>query len=235
MHLKSIYRLAKFYRAIDVKDSASLFINKGLKINPESINFNQLKAKDAYFKKDYKVALKHLDKLDTLGFKTLFTYKMYGLTYIKLEDFENAKLYFLKAKDKDSQDDEIYYNLGLVYAHLKEYRKAQLSFITSIYLQKPRIDTHYYHLGMLQLAQKEHKRAINFFEKGLESNPRNNSILFQIAMSTDSYYKDKKLALKYYQRYLDTFQSKDPEESAYVKRRIKEIKMALFIKGEKVE
>jgi len=100
MHLKSIYRLAKFYQAIDVRDSTRLFIDKGLKINPESINFNQLKAKDAFYKKKFKTVLKHLDKLDTLGFKTLFTYKMYGLTYMKLKDFENAKTYFFKKNIK---------------------------------------------------------------------------------------------------------------------------------------
>ncbi len=235
MHLKSIYRLAKFYRALNIRDSASLFIDKGLKINPESINFNQLKAKDAFYKKEYKVALKHLDKLDTLGYKTLFTYKMYGFTYLKLEDFKNAETYFLKAKDKDPQDDEVRYNLGLVYASLKEHKKAQFNFMMSIYLQKPKLDKHYYHLGMLQLVQKEHKKAMKLFEKGLESNPRNKTILFQIALSSDSYYKDKKIALTHYKRYLDKFQSLDQEETTYVERRIKEIKKALFIKGEKVE
>ncbi len=234
-HLKSMYRLAKFYRAIDVRDSASLFIDKGLEINPESINFNQLKAKDAFYKKEYDVALKHLDKLDTLGFKTLFTYKMYGLTYLKLEDFENAETYFLKAKEKDIQDDEVHYNLGIAYANLKKYKKAQMAFMMSMYLQKPQLDKHYYHLGMLQLSQKEQKKAIKLFEKGLESNPRNKTILFQIALATDSYYKDKKIALKQYKRYLDRFQSLDREETAYVERRVKEIKKALFIKGEKVE
>ena len=99
MHLKSIYRLAKFYDDIDVKDSASIFIDKGLKINPESINFNQLKAKDAYYNKDYEVSLTHLERLDTvLNFKTLFTYKLFGLIYLKLEDYKQAENLFFKSK-----------------------------------------------------------------------------------------------------------------------------------------
>jgi len=236
LHLKSVYQLAKFYREVDIKDSTTLFIDKGLKINPKSINFNQLKAKDAYYNKEYDVSLAHLEKLDTvLNFKTLFTYKLFGLIYLKLENYKQAETYFLKAKEKDSRDDEVLYNLGLVYANLKEYKKAQFSFMMSIYLQSPSLDKHYYHLGMLELAQKESKKAIKFFEKGLESNPRNNNILFQIALTTDSYYKDKKIALKYYKRYLNKFQSLDREETAYVERRIKEIKKELFIKGEKVD
>ncbi len=236
MHLKSIYQLAKFYEDLDIKDSTTLFIDKGLEINPKSINFNQLKAKDAYYNKEYKTALIHLEKLDTvLGYKTIFTYKLFGLTYLKLEDFKQAETYFLKAKEKDSRDDEVLYNLGLVYANLEEYKKAEMSFLMSIYLQKPLLDRHYYQLGMLQLEQNKHKKAIEIFEKGLASNSRNNNLLFQIALTSDSYYKDKKMVLKQYERYLRRFELRDAEETAYAQRRIKEIKKELFIKGEKVD
>ncbi len=236
MHLKSIYQLAKFYREVDVKDSTTLFIDKGLEINPKSINFNQLKAKDAYFNKDYKVALIHLEKLDTiLNYKTFFTYALFGLTYLKLEDYTQAETYLLKAKEIDSRDDEVLYNLGLVYANLKEYKKAQLNFKMSIYWQKPLLDRHYYQLGMLQLEQQKPKKALEQFEKGLTSNSRNSNLLFQIALTSDSYYKDKKIAMKQYERYLRRFESLDKEEAAYAERRIKEIRTALFIKGEKVD
>ena len=236
MHLKSIYQLAKFYREIDVKDSTTLFIDKGLEINPKSINFNQLKAKDAYYNKDYKTAITHLEKLDTvLGFKTFFTYQLFGLSYLKLEDYKPAETYFLKAKEKDSMDDEVHYNLGLVYANLKEFKKAEMNFMLSIYLQKPLVDRHYYQLGMLQLEQKKPKKAIELFEKGLASNRSNYNLLFQVALTSDSYYKDKKIALKQYERYLRRFESRDEKETAFAENRIKEIKKELFIKGEKVD
>lgn len=236
MHLKSIYQLAKFYEDVDIKDSTTLFIDKGLEINPESINFNQLKAKDTYYNKQYEATLTYLQKLDTvLDFKTVFTYKLLGLTYLKLEDYKQAETYFLKAKEKDSRDDEVLYNLGLVYANLKQYRKAEMNFLMSIYLQKPLVDRHYYQLGMLKLEQKNPKKAIELFEKGLTSNSRNHNLLFQVALTSDSYYEDKKMALKQYERYLRRFESLDKKETKYANRRIKEITKELFIKGEKVD
>jgi tetratricopeptide (TPR) repeat protein len=236
LHLKSIYQLAKFYREVDVKDSTTLFIDKGLEINPKSLNFNQLKAKDAFYNKEYKTTLVYLSKLDTvLNLKTLFTYKLFGLTYLKLEDYKQAEIYFLKAKEEDARDDEVLYNLGLVYANLKDYKKARMNFMMSIYLQKPLVDRHYYQLGMLQLEQNKPKKAIEFFEKGVASNGRNTNLLFQVALTSDSYYKDKKMVIKQYERYLRRFESLDKEETAYAKRRIKEMKKELFIKGEKVD
>ncbi|MEN8187465.1 MAG: tetratricopeptide repeat protein, partial [Bacteroidota bacterium] len=77
-HLKSIYELTKFYKKIHFKDSATLFINKGLKKYPESINFNQSKAKDLFYRKEYDSTLVYLKRLEDLNYKTMFTYKLYG-------------------------------------------------------------------------------------------------------------------------------------------------------------
>lgn len=59
--------------------------------------------------------------------------------------------------------------------------------------------------------------------------------MYQLALVSDSFFKDKKIALKHYEKYVDKFEEKDKEQADFAKRRIKEIKKTLFINGEKVD
>jgi tetratricopeptide (TPR) repeat protein len=235
LHLKSIYNLAKFYRKLKFKDSTTLFIDKGLKINPKSINFNQLKANDAFLNKEFDTALVYLKKLEDLNFKTMFTYKIYGLTYLNMKNFEKAKEYFEIAQKMNFKDASVVYNLGLVEKEMKNYKKAAYYFVMSIYYQKPKLDKNYYQLGLMQLEQKEIKVALISFEEGLKDNWKNYQLLFQLALTSDDYYKDKKIALQYFEKYIDSFSDRDKGSTLYAKQRIKEIKKKLFMSGEKVD
>ena len=235
LHLKSIYNLAKFYRKLKFKDSATIFINRGLKINPKSINFNQLKVKDAFYKKEFDTTLVYLKRLEDLHFKTKFVYKLYGLTYLNIRDFTAAETSFKKALRIDFTDASILYNLGLVYTALQDYKTAEYHFLLSILQQKPTIDKNYYQLGMVQLKQKKTKRALKSFEKGYKNNSKNYLLLFQLALTSDDFYKDKKIALQHFEKYIDTFSEKDAASTIYAKQRIKEIKTTLFMNREKVD
>lgn len=235
LHLKSIYNLAKFYRKLKFKDSATIFIDKGLKINSKSINFNQLKANDAFLNKEFDTALVYLKKLEDLNFKTMFTYKIYGLTYLNMKNFDKAKEYFEIAQRIDYKDASVAYNLGLVEKEMKNYKKAAYYFVMSLYYQKPKLDKNYYQLGLMQLELKETKRALRSFEEGLKDNWKNYQLLFQLAMTSDAYYKDEKIALRHFEKYIDSFSDRDKESTLYAKQRIKEIKKKLFMSGEKVD
>jgi len=235
LHLKSIYNLAKFYRKLNFKDSTTFFIDRGLKINPKSINFNQLKAKDAFYKKEFDTTLAYLKRLEDLNFKTMFTYKLYGLTYLNMKDFTTAEIYFKKAKKINFRDASVAYNLGLVQKEMKKFEKAAYYFSMSIYYQKVKLDKNYYQLGMMQLEQKEIRGALKSFEKGYKNNWKNHQLLFQLAMTSDAYYKDKKIALQHFEKYIDTFSGKDTKSTLYAKQRVKEIKTALFMSEEKTD
>jgi len=235
LHLKSIYNLAKFYRKLNFKDSATFFIDRGLKINPKSVNFNQLKAKDAFYKKEFDTTLVYLKRLEDLNFKTMFTYKLYGLTYLNMKNFDKAEEAFKVAQGIDYKDASVAYNLGLVQKEMKKFDKAAYYFSMSIYYQKPKLDKNYYQLGLVQLKKKETKRALKSFEEGYKNNWKNYQLLFQLAMTEDDYYKDKRIALKHFEKYIDTFSDRDKESTQYAKQRIKEIKKKLFMDGEKVD
>jgi tetratricopeptide (TPR) repeat protein len=81
LHLNSIYGLAKFFKELRYKDSTMLFIDKGLKIDSTNLNFLQLKANELYFTKNFNEAIHYLNKLDSLNFKSVNTYEMFGMCY----------------------------------------------------------------------------------------------------------------------------------------------------------
>lgn len=232
IHVKSIYQLAKFFNKIKVRDSAGLFIDKGLTIDAKNINFLQLKAQHEFLNKEYDTTLVYLKKLEEQDFKTPFVHKLFGLSYFKLKDYENALLNFNKVRKADYKDADNLFNIGLVHVARKEFKNAEMILYLSIAFQKPDIDKNYFELGKAQLEQEEVKKALESFQQGYKNNPRNYQLLFQLAMLTDDYYKDKNVALKHYEKYVEKFSSKDQKSTLYAKSRIKDIKKELFMKAE---
>ncbi|NEW79299.1 MAG: tetratricopeptide repeat protein [Gelidibacter sp.] len=235
LHIKSIYGLANFFKTLKFKDSTSLFIDKGLKIDSNNINFNQLKANDLYFSKDFNGALTNLKKLDSLNFRTVQIYEMFGMCYYNLQDFEQAEIYFRNAIKLDPNDPQILYRLASLYYDKKDNKMASFYLYRSISSAKPDLDQQYYLLGVISKEENNLKAAIDNFEKSYKNNYENHKALFELAVTSEVYFKDKKIALKHYQNYLDKLKSRDNIMTAYAEGRIKEIKKQYFIEGEIVD
>ncbi len=105
----------------------------------------------------------------------------------------------------------------------------------SIFYLKPDTDKQFFLLGTIFKEENNLKNAINYFNEAIKNNFNNYKALFELATTSDTYYKDKKIALKHFKKYFEHFESKDQEMTVYAKNRIKEIKKQFFIEGEIVE
>ena len=235
LHIKSIYRLAKFYKDLKFKDSTMLFIDKGLKIDKNNINFNQLKANISYTSKDYEGAIKHLKRLDSLNYKSVNTFELLGMSYLKLDDDVMAEKYFKKALNIDSRNSIITYRLASLYYKQKKSKKAMYKLISSIYYAKPDLDRQYYLLATILKEDNKLKMAIVNFEKAYLNNSQNHKALFELAMTSETYYKDKKIAYKHYQKYVERFEERDEKMTAYATQQLNKIKTTYFLEGEIVD
>jgi len=235
LHIKSIYQLAKFFKELKYKDSTMLFINKGLKIDSINVNFLQLKANVLYFSKNFKGAITYLNKLDSLNFSSLNTYEMYGMCYLNLKDTNLAEKYFLKALRLERNNSKILYRVGALYYEKKDFKLAQFYLIQSIMYGRADLDKQFLLSGTIAKEELNLKVAITFFKEAVKYNRNNVNALFQLALTSDTYYKDKKIAYKYYQDFTQRFEGKNKELTLYANNRIKEIKKEYFIKGEIVE
>jgi tetratricopeptide (TPR) repeat protein len=231
LHVKSMYGLAKFYKQLNDKDSTMLFIDKGLKIDKNSLNFNQLKANALYKAKDYRGAIKHLKRLDSLNYKSAGIFEMLGMSYSRLEENELALEYFDKAISMDRDNPTVYYRKAVVLYEMKDNKKASYTLMYSIYSSKPDLHRQYYLLGTIQKEEGNSKKAIQSFKKSIENNSKNYKSLFELALLSDSYYKDKKIAFELYDKFITRFEKKDVDMTLIANARLKEIKKDLFMNG----
>lgn len=232
-HLKAIERLAVDFSLLKDTDSSRLFVKKGLKINPNSIRLNRLKANDLFRNKKFLKTLKILQKLDSLQPNELYNQKMLARTYYNLEDYNNAKKHFVKASKLDVEDFKSYTYLGHISLKEKEYSKAMLQYLQATYIGRKKRDEEYYGLGQAYYQMKMPKKAIENFKKATQENSQNDKALYQLATLSDDYYKDKKYAYKLYEKYVNKFEKLNSERTLFAKRRITVIKKRMFFNSSK--
>ena len=122
-----------------------------------------------------------------------------------------------------------------LYFEQENYEPAEMFLKQSIIKARPEIDKQYLLLGLISKEENKLKNAINYFNEAIKNNWNNYKALFQLALTSDTYYKDKKIAYRHYQRFIERFESKDKEMTVYAVSRIKQIKKQFFIEGEIVD
>ncbi|WP_422089463.1 tetratricopeptide repeat protein [Tenacibaculum ovolyticum] len=234
-HINAIHQLALAYTFLRDKDSANLFINKGLKINSNHIALNKLKINNLYRKKEYPLAINLLEKINSLQPNEHYTFKMLGRTFYKLKDYEKAKEYFEKALKVDKSDFKSYTYIGDINFDQKKYKKAMYNYMYATFIGKEYRDTEYYQLAKTYEKIGKPKEEIKAYKDAYKENRSNYRALFQLANTSENFYKDKKIAYKYYKNYVSRFETKDSLLTSQAKVRLKEIKKYYFLKGEMLE
>ncbi len=230
-HLSSIFELAKFYKSLRFKDSTQLFINKGLLLDGEHLNFLQLKALFLYKYKNYKQSLVLIQKMDSLGFSNAAINSLKGACFEKMEQLDSAQVYYAKAVKMDRSSMEYAYKLANVYYKKKELKSAKILLMMSLLGADPDFSAPQFLYATIFQEEKNFKEAIRYYKKSYHSGRRFYKGLFQWAVTAEAYYKDKNVALDLYKKYIDRFASNDVEMTRYAKQQIKDITKGLFLKG----
>ncbi|WP_198553762.1 tetratricopeptide repeat protein [Tenacibaculum sp. Bg11-29] len=164
-----------------------------------------------------------------------YTYKMLGRTFYKLKDYERAKEHFKRALKVDKSDFKSYTYIGDINFDQKEYKKAMYNYMYATFIGKEYRDIEYYQLARAYEKLNKPKEEIKAYKDAYKENRSNYRALFQIANTTESFYKDKKIAYKFYKTYMNKFEEKDSLLTSQAKIRLKEIKKYYFLKGEVLE
>lgn len=234
-HLKSILRLASSFNKLNDKDSTQIFINKGLLIDSNHIALNKLNINQLYRDKKYQVAIVSLLKLDSVVKNDTYVASMLGRSYYNLDSLNKADEYFKKLYLIDKENYKSFTYRGHIASKEKKFKDAETLYRMATYIGKEKRDEEFYGLGIVNYELKKAKQALFYFDKAFKENIKNYKALYQLAKLSDDYYKDKKIAYKYYTKYLDRFIDKDLVITDFIKGRIKEIKMMYFMRGESLE
>ncbi len=94
-----------------------------------------------------------------------------GITYLALDQVDEAIGYLAKARQLDPADLDIAFNLGVAYFTKSDYTRAQAQFLV-VYGKEPTRDNLGYYLGFIHFDRKEYDKALGYFQANVSTDVR---------------------------------------------------------------
>lgn len=105
--------------------------------------------------------------------------QLLGKILIEQEEFKTAIEVYSKVSSKYSNDEIIYYNLGIAYARTNEFELAKKSFLRVTEINENNYNA-YYRLGQISLLYRDFDSAIKFFKQSI-CNANMAKVYFELA------------------------------------------------------
>ncbi|MCF8713600.1 tetratricopeptide repeat protein [Joostella atrarenae] len=222
-NIKNIYQIGKHHLIQRQLDSVHKYANIGLKITPNSIDLNNLKALAYYNNGEKEPAIPYFEKLIELNQHKTYIYKNLAECYQFVWKYDEAFECYKKIIEIDSGDPDGYRGLGKLYWREKEYDSAKINYKTAIAIQKINFNNEYTALAQIALDEKDIKLAIDYYKKAYAQDDKNYFTLYNVCFYSDKYYKDAGYRLQLFEDFIDKFPNKK-FYSEYAKKRISELK-----------
>lgn len=85
-----------------------------------------------------------------------------AMSYVKLNDYENAERYFIKSLALDYRTEDIYYEYGQVLYVASKYKRARIAFKKSVKLNY-KVGVSLYYIAFISQELKDYKKAVSFY------------------------------------------------------------------------
>lgn len=86
-----------------------------------------------------------------------------GMEYLFMEDFENAKYYFMKCLEQDEQDFSALYNIIYCFDYLEQH-EAAIDYLNDFLNKNPYCEVAWHQVGKQYYMLKEYKKALAAFD-----------------------------------------------------------------------
>ncbi|MCF6308459.1 MAG: tetratricopeptide repeat protein [Flavobacteriaceae bacterium] len=205
-HINAAYKIAKLKLKKRKFSEAKPYINKGLFVDSASIRFLMLKALHSYHTKNYHQAIKDYNSLLKLGKKDAKLHFNLADSYYKVLDIEKAiDQYTILINEFDDKNEVYHYNLGICYSALHYNVKAIKQFESAIVYKYTPLDKEFYAIARAYKYEGNTKQEIKMLKKAISQNPNDEMLQYQLLLAYDRFYKDKKVVLAYFEKYLKRF------------------------------
>ncbi len=120
---------------------------------------------------------RHKDAIDLLQQALAITsdesdvLSLIGMEYLFLEDFENAKLYFMKCVEADEEDYSALYNIIYCFEYLDQ-EEAAIEYLNDFLNKNPYCEVAWHQVGKLYSDAKEYDKAVAAFDFAIISDDR---------------------------------------------------------------
>lgn len=221
---ESITELAELWLRLHDYSQAAVLIQQGLVQDSSNLRLWKLQAKLAYNQKEYSGVVKAMAHILQAGDSSLYYVQLLGISYFHLGKQQEATQW-LTYLEQQGVDSEVFnYYLGLSYRNAGE--KAKGIYYLEKAAQKAVSEnlSHYYtQLAITYEEKGDHSSAIRAYQLALKGSG-NKKLLFHLALNYDQHYKDKRVALRYYQKYLAEVDTVNEGYQEYARYRTTQLK-----------
>lgn len=219
--IETIDQLSNLYLALNDLESAELMIGRGRNIDPNNVGLLYNQARLEQKRKNHESVAVSIEKAMAQGDTSDYYQMMLGVAYIHLDSVEQAIEHLEAIVDRGKDSEYTHHYLGLAYRSKEEHEKSIEHFEKAIELGiSEKMGDFQADLASVLIEQNNYRSAIAHYREALKYKPAAEH-LFHLARACDQYYKDKKIAMKYYEQYLST---DDKKFRNYTEQRIKQLK-----------
>ncbi|MDB4728329.1 hypothetical protein OAF63_06020 [Saprospiraceae bacterium] len=217
----TLFELSKLYLQLKDLAQAEEILNWALQVDSTNIKILQSTAQLKYDLKNFEATSQFVQKMMEYGDSTVYFLKLLGYSLVNLDKYEAAVEVLIPALSKVKDKEIVHYYLAAAYNGLEDFLRAEEHYHLAIKAGiSINIPVYYSNLASLFEDKKQYKKAIESYKKAYDFNPKP-EYLFHIAKNSDNYYRDKKICMRWYQKYLDT---KDKKFRQYSLDRIAQLK-----------
>lgn len=111
----------------------------------------------------HKEAIQLLDQALAITDDQADVLSLLGMEYLFMEDYENAKLHFMKCLEEDDQDYSALYNVIYCFEYLEEYDEA-IEYLNDYLNKNPYSEVAWHQVGKQYYELKDYKKALAAFD-----------------------------------------------------------------------
>lgn len=226
-HLKSLFRLGKYFVVKREKETALRYLDQGLRVYPDDVSLINLKAL-AYFNNDeHQKALPLFERLVALGETQEYILSKLAFCYFKSWEFEKARSTYSQVLRINDLNADAYYNLGLI--HLKEQRadSAHMYIQKSIEVQTPVLAREYEALARIERVRENPRKALEYYQMAHQEAPEVSMLFHNVCTLADQVYDNPEKVLPFYEEYIERYGNEQGYAIEMVKKRVSQLKQEI--------
>ena len=202
---------------------ADSILSIGLMLDSMNVQLNLLFAQSKYRQKRFDSTVYFLERVQYEIDFSPYHNKMMGYACIQIDSFEKSIHFLEKALNDDGSKEYAHYYLGIAYENMENmeyaihhYNKAVEESISD--------NIHLYHQNLARIYKEDSdlKNAIQHYRDAIRYGGED-LLLFHLARASDSYFRDKNIAIRYYEKFLNSSNSEE-ELKAYAEKRLQLLK-----------
>lgn len=222
--IRTALQLSRLYLQGKQPDSALRVVDTCLGLHPRHTGLAVRKGDILFDQKKYREAQKEFSFAAEMGDSSGRTLRKLGRSCFFSGDYLKTRAVLEQAARRDSSEATMYFYLGVACRELGDFPASVKYLREAIKLSIPEYLSDFYtQLAAGYESSQQFPQALHAYKKALDLEPKRKELLFYVASVYDQFYKDRKVPLFYYRKFLETGKNADDRLLDYAEDRIRQL------------